>query len=89
MADGNGNQVRKIDNNGLRITIAGTYYSGPSVSHFHLPENVPLAFVSSVAVLSNTELIVADTYHHVIKKVDLQTKSRCHLSQELCNSRDQ
>ncbi len=55
---GGKHQITKIDNNGLKMTIAGTSVSGPSISDFHLPDNAPLAFVSSVSALSDTELIV-------------------------------
>ncbi len=72
VVDNNRNRIAKFDNNGMTITVAG---SGNDAGNFHLPENVPFAFVSSVAVLSDTELIVADTYNHTIKKVDINTKS--------------
>ncbi len=57
-----GDHVAKIDTNGLKITVAG---SGAYPGDFYLPDNVPLAFVSSVSVLSDTELIVTDTYNQV------------------------
>ncbi len=73
---GGKHQITKIDNNGLKITVAGTYGGGgPSISDFRPADNVPLAFVSSVSVLSDTELIVTDTYNHMIKRVNITAKS--------------
>ncbi len=69
-------QITKFDNNGVKIVIVGRSGSaGTSISDFHLPENAPLAFVSSVSALSDTELIVADTYNHMIKRVNIPAKS--------------
>ncbi len=72
---GDKHQITMIDNNDMKVTIAGTTEPGSSISDFHLPENAPLVFVSSVSVLSNTELIVADTYNHMIKKVNMTAKT--------------
>ncbi len=68
-------RITRVDLNGLYTTTAGTYRAGPPISDFNLPENARLVLVSSVSVLSDTELIVADTYNHMIKKVNMTTKT--------------
>ncbi len=49
-------QITKIDNNGKKVIIVGT--QGLAIGDFRLPDNAPLALVSSVSVLSDTDLIV-------------------------------
>ncbi len=74
VAENRDNRITRFDNNGLKVTVAGTTAPGSSIIDFHLPEHAPLVFVSSVSILSDTELIVTDTYNHMIKKVDINTK---------------
>ncbi len=74
IVEGNKYQMTKVDNNELRMIISGDSVAGGSAD-FYLPENAPLVFVSSVSVLSDEVLIVADTYNHRIKKVEMSAKS--------------
>ncbi len=73
ITENGGIRITMFDHNGLKIRIAGTY--GPTVNGFNPPRNIPLAFVSSVSVLSDHVLVVADTYHHMIQTIDIRTKA--------------
>ncbi len=58
----------------MKIRVAGTT-TDHAFGDFYRPENASLVFVSSVSVLSDTELIVTDTYNHMIKKVNINAKN--------------
>ncbi len=68
-------QITRVDSNQLKIAVAGASEDSSSTSYFNLPATSTLAFASSVSVLSHTELVVADTYNHMIKKVNITAKS--------------
>ena len=68
-ADGNNNNVRKIDTHGIITTLAGTGAAGYSGdwgaatgAQFHLP--------GDIAFDSNGNLYISDSYNNAIRKID-------------------
>ncbi len=63
------NSVHKMDANGLVVRVTSVT-NNPTFNWLRFPEKSIFVFVSSVAVFSETTLIVSDSYNHLIKMVD-------------------
>jgi DNA-binding beta-propeller fold protein YncE len=71
VADSDNHMIRKIDTNGMVTTIAGTGYSGFSDA---IGTNAQFSYPTGIAIDStNTNLYVADTVNHRIRKIVIST----------------
>jgi sugar lactone lactonase YvrE len=69
VADTYNHRIRKIDNNGMMTTIAGTGGSGFSGDN-GLATNAQLYYPSGLDIDDSGNLYISDTYNHRIRKID-------------------